>query len=64
MTADVSEQHNVAADHPEVVKELTALLEKYIANGRSTTGEPQKNDVRIVVRKPPPRAGAEAAKGD
>ena len=58
MTADISERRNLQAEHPEVVKQLTALLEKYVADGRSTPGAPQKNDVAIdiwKVTKPPLR---------
>lgn len=44
MEADPREQHNLQAEHPEVVEELRDLLEQYIRNGRSTPGEPQKND--------------------
>jgi arylsulfatase A-like enzyme len=51
LAADRSEQKNVAAGHPEIVQRLTALLDKYIADGRSTPGEPQKNAVEIQVRK-------------
>jgi hypothetical protein len=47
MTADPSEEHNVQAEHPEVVKHLTALLERYVAEGRSTPGVPQKNTVPV-----------------
>ena len=36
---------------PEVVKELTARLEKQITEGRSTLGAPQKNDVPIDLWK-------------
>jgi arylsulfatase A len=61
MGTDESEQHNVAAEHPEVVKELTALLKKYIADGRSTPGTPQKNDSPIKLRKEP-KPDAEARK--
>ena len=46
MSSDEGEQHNVAAEHPEVVKELTALLQKYIDDGRSTEGARQKNDAQ------------------
>ncbi len=35
MESDPSEKSNVAAEHPEVVKELTDLLEKYRKDGRS-----------------------------
>jgi arylsulfatase A len=51
MSQDIGEQRNLQAEHPEVVKELTALLEKYVANGRSTPGDPQKNDVRVNIWK-------------
>jgi arylsulfatase A-like enzyme len=51
MTADAGEQHNVQAENPEVVKNLTAILERYVAQGRSTPGAPQKNDVPVDIRK-------------
>jgi len=49
---DIAEQKNVAAENPEIVARLNALLEKYIADGRSTPGAPQKNAVPVVIRKP------------
>jgi arylsulfatase A-like enzyme len=51
LAADRAEQKNAAAEHPETVKRLTGLLDQYIAGGRSTPGEPQKNAVEIQVRK-------------
>jgi len=51
MEADPQEEHNVQAEHPEVVERLTALLERYVAQGRSTPGAPQQNAVRVDVRK-------------
>ncbi len=51
LAADRAEQKNVAAEHPEIVVRLTAMLDKFIADGRSTPGEPQKNAVEIQVRK-------------
>ena len=48
---DLSERRNQFAEHPEIVRELKELLEKYKSNGRSTPGEPQKNDVIIGSRK-------------
>lgn len=51
MEADPTEQKNVEADHPEVVKRLTSLLESYVARGRSTPGEPQKNEVPVDIWK-------------
>ncbi|MEN8122494.1 MAG: arylsulfatase [Bacteroidota bacterium] len=41
---DIAEENNVAQQHPEVVKELTALMQKYIDEGRSTPGKKQKNE--------------------
>jgi arylsulfatase A-like enzyme len=51
MENDPGEQHNLQAEHPEVVKELTALLQRYIARGRSTPGAPQENNATINIRK-------------
>ena len=51
LVADIAETKNVQAEHPEVVKQLTALLEKIIANGRSTPGPKQANDAKIIVNK-------------
>jgi hypothetical protein len=53
LAADRGERQNVAAEHPDIVKSLTGLLEKYIADGRSTPGDPQRNAVEIQVRKEP-----------
>ena len=44
LKTDLSEKVNIQDKHPEVVKKLTALLKKYIEEGRSTPGKPQKND--------------------
>jgi arylsulfatase A-like enzyme len=66
MTADVGEKRNLQAEQPDVVRQLTALLEKQITDGRSTPGAPQKNDVSIDLwKKPKPepqKAGARKAK--
>ncbi len=51
MTADIRERRNLQAEHPEVVRRLTALLEKYVAQGRSTPGAPQKNAVAVDLWK-------------
>jgi arylsulfatase A-like enzyme len=53
LAGDLGETKNVAADHPEIVKRLTDLLQKYIDDGRSTPGPAQKNDVSVpIVRSP------------
>jgi len=43
LSHDIGETNNVEAAHPEIVTRLTKLLEKYIADGRSTPGKPQLN---------------------
>jgi len=44
MKNDISETKNVQDKHPEIVKELTQLLTKYIKEGRSTNGINQTNE--------------------
>lgn len=44
MKYDPSETTNVEAEHPEIVSRLRALMAKYVREGRSTPGAPQKND--------------------
>jgi hypothetical protein len=51
LSRDISETNNVRAAHPEVAAQLTKLLEKYIAEGRSTPGAPQSNDVAVALWK-------------
>ena len=51
LAADPAEKTNVQDKHPEVVAELTKLLEKQVADGRSTPGTPRKNAVAVDVRK-------------
>jgi arylsulfatase A-like enzyme len=58
LSADVGEKVNLADRHPEVVDRLTKLLEKHVADGRSTPGRPQKNAEPVDVRK----AGRDALK--
>ncbi|HSJ03404.1 MAG: arylsulfatase [Verrucomicrobium sp.] len=59
LAADPAETHNVQAGQPEVVARLTKLLEKYVADGRSTPGAPQPNTVSPDIQqglKPTPPA--------
>lgn len=51
MSSDVDEKKNVQAEHPEIVEKLTKLLEKYVADGRSTPGAAQKNTVAVDIWK-------------
>jgi len=44
---DLGETKNLAADQPQRVADMTSLLERLIADGRSTPGAPQQNDVEV-----------------
>jgi arylsulfatase A-like enzyme len=48
---DPAETRNVQAENPDIVARLTRLLERYVAEGRSTPGTPQANDSPIQLRK-------------
>lgn len=48
---DIGEQENLQAQYPEIVNELLNLLEKYVAEGRSTPGNILKNDVEVDIWK-------------
>ncbi len=45
---DPKEQQNLQEDHPEIVRELTGVLEKAISRGRSTPGPAQPNDRTVA----------------
>ena len=51
MTQDIGERKNLQAEHPEIVKRLTEKLEKLVADGRSTPGPKQTNDVPVDIFK-------------
>jgi arylsulfatase A-like enzyme len=51
MAEDISERANAQKDHPEIAARLTRLLEKYVAEGRSTAGGRLRNDVPVHTRK-------------
>lgn len=51
LTADLAESRNLYAEHPDEVERLTRLLERIIADGRSTPGAKQANDAPIQIRK-------------
>ncbi|MDE0262854.1 MAG: arylsulfatase [Bryobacterales bacterium] len=48
LDTDVRETKNLASDRPEVVARLAALLDKTVADGRSTPGPALENDVPHV----------------
>ena len=51
LAADPAESKNVHVENPTVVARLRALLERYVADGRSTPGPRQANDVPIDLLK-------------
>ena len=51
MSKDIGERTDEYAQHPEIVDKLMKLLQKNIADGRSTPGTKQKNDVAIDIYK-------------
>ena len=51
LAADPAETKNVHVENPAVVARLRALLERYVADGRSTPGPRQANDVPIDLLK-------------
>jgi arylsulfatase A-like enzyme len=66
LTKDIGERTNECASNPEIVARLTKLLEKYVADGRSTPGPKQTNDAPINLwkdkktsagKKPPTNGG-------
>lgn len=48
---DLGETKNLYAEKPEMVAELSALLDKIVNDGRSTPGAAQKNDVPVNWRR-------------
>lgn len=60
LQSDLSETENVAEANAGVVERLAALMRKYIAEGRSTLGAPQKNEVEMSIDRP---GGGKSQKG-
>lgn len=48
---DLGERRNLAEQNPDKVRELTALIEQVVDQGRSTPGSPQRNTVPVKIRK-------------
>jgi len=47
LAADLGERNNLAADQPERVAAMLKAYEKLVAEGRSTPGPRQENDVKV-----------------
>lgn len=52
LATDPGERNNLVKKHPERVARMKAMMEKDISNGRSTPGEPRKNDVEVKRYRP------------
>ncbi|MEI8234890.1 MAG: arylsulfatase [Verrucomicrobiota bacterium] len=48
LAEDLGERKNLADQYPERVAELRGLMEKLVADGRSTPGAKQKNDAEVL----------------
>ena len=57
----LSETTDVAEANPDMVNQLTTQMKRLIADGCSTVGAPQKNDVEMSVDKA--NTGAKEKKG-
>lgn len=64
MASDPFETKNVADEHPETVKELRTLLDKQIADGRTTPGVAQKNDITEIIVEKWNKSGGKSGKKD
>jgi arylsulfatase A-like enzyme len=60
---DLGENEDVSSEHPDIVTELTALMKRYVADGRSTEGGKQPSSAKHMD--PDRRTGkkAESSKG-
>ena len=59
MHDDVGEKVNLQGENAKIVADLSQLLGKYIADGRSTPGAAQKNDVAVDIWKVKKQGGDE-----
>jgi arylsulfatase A len=48
---DADEQNNLQGEHQDVVARLTGLLEKFVTDGRSTSGPAQVNTIAVDIWK-------------
>lgn len=55
MTKDISEQKNLYNEQRQIAKDLIALLQTYIDNGRSTPGAAQQNEGKTDIFKGIPK---------
>ena len=63
MEKDIGERNNRFPDLPERVQQLKVLLQKQVADGRSTPGIKLTNDVKVDVKKAAVRRKAKSTSG-
>jgi arylsulfatase A len=51
LSTDLAEEKNLEREHPEIVAQLTQLMERYAAEGRSTPGAAQPNNGEVDIWK-------------
>ena len=52
LETDLGEQTNLVEKHPEIARQLRERLERLVAEGRSTPGKRQHNDVAVQIERP------------
>jgi arylsulfatase A-like enzyme len=52
---DLRETNDLAPARPEMVEQLTQLMQRYVVTGRSTPGAPQKNEAPVSLSGSPAR---------
>ena len=62
LSTDLSETKDVLAGHPDLAVKLTALMQDCIDKGRSTAGEPQKNEFKLSLEAKPRGKGRKTGK--
>jgi len=51
MQSDVRETTNLQGEHPALVEQMIEALQKIVDDGRSTPGEPQKNNGAVTIQR-------------
>jgi arylsulfatase A-like enzyme len=51
LSTDLAETTNLYLEKPELVQQLTSLMQSIVGDGRSTPGAKQKNDVKVKWRR-------------
>ena len=49
LESDISETQDITSANGEVAEQMTSLMQDYIDRGRSTPGDPQKNEFDLSL---------------